>query len=231
MKGKEMKKSWILSGMLCVFAVLLIFTAARTVHAAQAVKSGNYTYTAIQQYSPRYQTTIYSQKTGGTKKKLITVPGSAYLKYVYNGNLYYEKDHTDDSTLIDFWALNLKTSKAKKILSDATVSARYNQYVVLRPNTGAVMPLKCTVYNMKTGSSKVLTKNCLGVAISGKKIYYAVTFGNPVTSGYKTRIYSCSLAGTDKKAVSGYFTAEYCYKITSKYVQYHRKGKNYKYTF
>lgn len=231
MKEKEMKKSWILPGVLCIFAVLMMFTAVRTVHAAQMVKSGNYTYTSIKQYSPAYQTTIYSQKTGAAKKKLITVSGSADLQYVYNGNLYYEKDNIDDPTLIDLWAVNLKTAKTKKIAANATVSGHYGAYVVVRPNTGAAVPLRCTVYNVKTGNSKVLTKNCIGADISQKKIYYAVTFGNLGTSGYKTRIYSCSLSGTNKKAVSGYFTAENCIKITSKYVQYYKNGKNYKYTF
>lgn len=231
MKGKEMKKSWILPGVLCVLAMLMMFTSVRTVHAAQTVKSGNYTYTVKQQYSPSYKATIYSQKAGGSKKKLVTVSGSADLQYVYNGNLYYEKDNIDDPARIDLWAVNLKTAKTKKIAANATVSGHYGAYVVVRPNTGAAIPLECTVYNMKTGKSKVLSKNCIGANISQKKIYYAVTFGNQGTSGYKTRIYSCSLSGANPKAVSGYFTALNCIKITSKYVQYYKNGKTYKYTF
>ena len=231
MKEMGMKKSWVLQGVLCILAVFMMFTAARTVHAAQAVKSGNYTYTAIIQYSPAYKTTIYSQKAGGSKKKLVTVPGSANLQYVYDGNLYYQKDDIDDPARIDLWAVNLKTSKTKKIAANATVRAHYGAYVVVMPNTGAAVPLKCTVYNMKTGKFKVISKNCIGAGISAKKIYYAVTFGNPGASGYKTRIYSCTLSGANPKAVSGYFTAENCIKITSKYVQYYRNGKNYQYTF
>lgn len=231
MKENGLKKSWILPGVLCIFAVLIMFTTTRTVHAAQAVKSGSYTYTVSQKYYPNYKATIYSQKTGGTKKKLITVSGSVHLKFVYNGNLYYEKDHTDDPTLIDLWAVDLKTAKTKKIAPNATVLGHYGAYVVVMPNTGAPVPLKCTVYNVKTGNSKVLSKNCIGASISGKKIYYAVTFGNSGSFAYKTRIYSCSLSGTNKKAVSGYFTAENCYEITSKYVRYYKNGKRYKYTF
>lgn len=231
MKEKEMKKSWLFSGMLCIIAVLMMFVTTRTVHAEKMIKSGGYTYTVVNKYSSKWKARIYSQKTGGAKKKLITVSGMVDLQYVYNGNLYYEKDNVYDGTIIDLWALNLKTGKTKMVVPNATVKAHYGAYVVLMPNTGAVVPLNCTVYNMKTGKSRVISKDCLEANISGKKIYYAVAFGNPSASGYKTRIYSCSLSGSGKKAVSKYFKAEYCYEVTSKYVRYHRNGRNYKYTF
>lgn len=232
MKEKEMKKSWLLPGMLCILAVLMMFVSTRTVHAEKMIKSGDYTYTVVNKYSSsKWKARIYSQKTGGAKKKLITVTGIVDLQYVYNGNLYYEKDNTRDETVVDLWALNLKTGKTKMVVSNATVQAHYGAYAVLMPNTGAAVPLHCTVYNMKTGKSRVISKDCLGANISGKKIYYAETTGKPVGFAYKTRIYSCSLSGSSKKAVSGYFKASYCNEITSKYVRYYRSGKTYKYTY
>lgn len=230
MKEKEMKKRWLLE-ILCMLSIIMILSSARTVHAEQSIKSGSYTYTVTQKYSPRYQSLIYSQKKGSAKKKLLTVSGSADLKFVYKGYLYYEKDRLDDPECIDFWALNLKTNKAKRICANKTVVARSGSYVVLMPNTGAVMPLKCIVYNLNTKKSKTLTNNCLGAAISGKKIYYAETSSNKVTNNYKIRIYSCSLSGSGKKAISKSFTGNYCYNITSKYVQYYKNGKRYKLKF
>lgn len=162
---------------------------------------------------------------------MITINGMADLQFIYNGNLYYEANNINDETVIDLWALDTQTGETKKVVSNVTVQAQYGAYVVLMPNAGASMPLTCTVYNLKTGKSKVISKDCFGATISGKKIYYAQTFGHSSGWTYKTRIYCCSLSGTKKKAVSKYFTSDYCYELTSKYVRYHRNGKNRKLKF
>lgn len=211
-----------------LFMCLALGGATEVKAATEKLVSGSYTYEA--KHNSNYtKTTLYKQKKGGVKKKIATVSGCAYLNFVYGNNLYFEMDRKNDSMTIDFWALNLKTNKTKKVRTNATVISNSGKYVVLRPNSGAVMGLPTTLYNLSSGKASLLSKECINAAISGKRVYYGVVFENG--SRFKVKIYSKNLSGGDKKAVSKYLNVDYIQKLTSKYAVYHSGGYDYKYTY
>ena len=101
-----------------------------------------------------YNTGNYRQKKGSSsRQKLITVSGYATPKLVYKNLLYYEKDHINDSTLIDLWTYNLKTKKKTCVKKNAVIRKQSGTTLLLTPNTGALVPLPCYVYNLTTGKS------------------------------------------------------------------------------
>lgn len=205
--------------------------SGRPVAAATVETNGSIYTTKTTGRWPDVKTAIYRQKKGGAKKKLITVSGYATPCFEYGNYLYYEKDRYDDPQTIDFWGLNLKTCKTARLRKAASVRARYGRYVLLMPNSGAVMDLPCYVYNVATRKASLLTKYCLEADISNKKIYYAEVVGGYRGSKTKVKVRTCSLTGGSKKTITPYFYADYCTKMNSKYVEYRRGNYTYRYTY
>ena len=241
MKEKALQKSFLMTGIAVIMVVFLMIIVARPVHAMSSkIQHGSYIYTTVETRGsyPDYKKkiTIYRQKTGQTRQKLVSISGKSYLylKFVYDNYLYFQAGREDDPECQDFYSLNLKTKKMKRIVSSVSVRSCYNQYVVLLLDGGDLYPLPCYVYNAKTRKAKKISDNCIKAVISAGRIYYAETAAKNYEvkqNGWKTRIYSCSLSGKDKKAKSGYFISSGCEQLTSKYVKYYRNGKYYKYTF
>lgn len=233
MKEKILQTGWIKWVVTFALALMLTGLWGNGVKAAIGVYSNGSTYTTVQKGTwPNVKTVIYRQKDGQSKKKLKTVTGSAYPCFEYKNVLYYEKDRKDDPTCIDLWSVNLKTLKVKKVFSNATARAYSGKYAVLMPNTGAVIPLPCHVYNLSTGKAKLLTSDCLSANIYNNKIYFAKATGSYVANkGWKVRIYRTNLSGSGKKAVSGYFYAMGVEKITSKSVIIYKGSNTYRYSF
>ena len=218
---------------LLIFLSLFLLLGMQ-VSVSAAMQSGDYNYTvSITGKYPDQKSTIYRQKNGTyTKQKLITVSGCATPKLVYKNVLYYEKDHIYDSELIDLWTYNLKTKKIKCVQKNAAILRQNGKNLLLAPNTGAVSPLPCYLYNLSTGKSKRIDSSSINSDMIDGKIYYAKCLSKKWTNkGYPTKIYSYSLKTGKRKAISKTFYASYCRDFTSQSVIYRSLGNNYKYTY
>lgn len=151
---------------------------------------------------------------------------------IYKNLLYYEKDHINNSTLIDLWIYNLKTQKKTCVKKNAVIRKQSGTTLLLTPNTGALVPLPCYVYNLTTGKSKRIDSASISTDLINGKIYYAQCLSSRYSGkGYKLKLYSYNIKNGKKAALSKTFYADYCYAFTSKTVTYRSSGKTYKYTY
>lgn len=130
------------------------------------------------------------------------------------------------------WTYNLKTKKIKCVQKNAAILRQNGKNLLLAPNTGAVSPLPCYLYNLSTGKSKRIDSSSINSDMIDGKIYYAKCLSKKWThKGYPTKIYSYSLKTGKRKAISKTFYASYCRDFTSQSVIYRSLGNNYKYTY
>ena len=162
--------------------------------------------------------------------------GNYYLIYdkikIYKNLLYYEKDHINNSTLIDLWIYNLKTKKKTCVKKNAVIRKQSGTTLLLTPMCGALVPLPCYVYNLTTGKSKRIDSASISTDLINGKIYYAKCLSSRYSGkGYKLKLYSYNIKNGKKAALSKTFYADYYYAFTSKTVTYRSSGKTYKYTY
>lgn len=153
-----------------------------------------------------YKKTIYKYhiKTG---KKTRIVSGKEFTVCGCSGNyLFCGTDYMADG--VEMYSLNLKTKKKKKMVDAVGSVCIANGRVITGTNSGAVDNLP--IYSFKlNGSGKVKITDGILLKAEKNKIYYAV-----VNETYdKYRVYTCSLVGKNKKAISGWSAT-----IPSKYL-------------
>lgn len=229
MKERRLNKA-IWKTMLAALAVLFLWgtSSTKTVEAA-TVSYGNTTYsTTMTGPWNNHTTTIYSQKKGYAKKKLISLSGNIYLSFAYGDYLCFEKQGYEGFENVDFWKMNVKTLKRTKVLSGVSYQENYGRYVILMPPTGSPVDLKCYVCNILTGRIKRISRHCIRACYSNKKLYYIESDGKyPGNNKTNLRVRCCSVSGASPKYVSPVFRADGFWTLNSKYVEYSKRDSNY----
>ncbi len=158
---------------------------------------------------------------GSGKKQIGALKNVSTLTAYYKGNLYLSCHDENYVILLHTYRMNVKNGAVKRVMKNACVSDQKGQYLLARPNSGALGPLALYVYNCKTGKATRITKKGGSANFSGKKIYYAEYVGDPFSrSGSTFRIRRCSLSGKGKKTLANKIKAEYTGMLTSKYAYY-----------
>ena len=144
-----------------------------------------------------------------TGKKTKVISGYNYMvRGCSNDNyLYYGIDEGADGT--DLYALNLKTKRKRHMVSGVGSAILYKKYVVTDTNSGAVGNYPINVFKLNGTGKKKIVDGCL-LKVSGNKIYYATASDDCS----KFKIYTCTLKGKNKKAISGWLE-----RIPAKYFE------------
>lgn len=169
---------------------------------------------------------IYSVKINGKKRTLIAKVKKVYsIQAYYNGNLYIA---CGDFGSLGTYRLNTKTKKGKNILKDATPFDQYKQYLLFANGGLSGESHNAYIFNCKTEKAvKISNKVMMGeLNFASGKVYYAEK-----VNGTSVRIKSCSLTGKNKKILVPKLSADIYNigKITSKYVDYMKDNKYYRY--
>ncbi len=165
---------------------------------------------------------IFRIKVDGSGKKQIgALKNVSMLTAYYKGNLYLSCHDKNDVMLLHTYRMNVKNGSVKRVMKNACVREQKGQYLLARPNSGALGPLALYVYNCKTGKATRIAKKGGSANFSGNKIYYAEYVGDPFSgSGSTFRIRRCSLSGKGKKTLANKIKGEYTGMLNSKYVYY-----------
>jgi len=224
-----MRKQKFNTGIITILFLLMMVLSASAVQAA-TVKLGNVTYTT--KYSGN-KTTIYRQQKGSAKKKLKVLNGYAEPKYEYKNVLYFDMDRVNDPTVIDVWSMNLSTKSTKRLCNNFTFVQGYKQYMIVTPNTGALMARKYSVYDISKKKLKTISNRALGANFSKGKIYFFETKEKITTNGiYTGNVYRCNVSGSSKKKVTKETVkAGNVMKLTSSYMEYYKYPDSYRYTY
>lgn len=146
-----------------------------------------------------YKNTIYKYNiTTGKQSKVIS--GKEYTVAGCNGKyLYCGRDDGPDG--IKLYAFNLKNKKKKYMQSVVGEVLVSGQYVATGICAGDADNFPIHIFRAN-GSGKKKIASGIPLKITKKKLYYAQV--NLKT--WKQRVYTCSLKGKNKKAVTGWMT-------------------------
>lgn len=205
--------------------VLVKPSAGRQIESGQ-ISDGSTVYyveTKTSEYYGNCTGYVYRIKVNGSGKKQIgKLKNISEPTAYYNGNLYFTCIDKNDPTLMHTYRMNVKNGATKRAIKNVYVSGQKGQYLLARPNTGALMPLPLYVYNCKTGKAVCITKKGGTANFSGSKIYYS-EFVKESYGGSDNifRIRSCTLSGKGKKTLANNIKATYTGMTTSKYAYYY----------
>lgn len=201
---------------------------------AAKLKSGGYTYsTKTRGDLGKEKTTIYRQKNGGTKKKLITVSGRVdKIHYVYNNKLFYSRSYGDGAPApFKTEYINLRNNKRTVLADDLDIVGHSGCYAVVMPsNDSSVQPLY--IMNVNTRGKRWIASNVLyeGACIAKNgRIYYLkcdkMTYG---AGKNKYTVYSCRKDGSGKRKIKTIYS-KYTgvRKMTDKYIILNAYGTYY----
>lgn len=153
----------------------------------------------------QYRNTIYQYniKTG---KHTKIISGTEYTVCGCSGTyLYCGVDNWADG--VELYALNLKTKKKKHMVDVVGGVYVYGNRVVTSTNTGDVGNYPIYSFNLNGSGKKKLDNGGVLKVEKGKVYYYRLS-----QDTMKYKIYTCSLTGKKKKAVTGWVK-----EIPSKY--------------
>ena len=221
-----------------LFIMLLTMCMCVPVNAAK-LKSGAYVYTTKTTGSfGKEKTTIYKQRSGSKKKKLITVSGRVdKLHYVYSNKLYYTRSYgTSAPSPFKVEVLNLKNNRRSVLTEKLEIVGHRGRYALVTPcNDAWIQPLY--IIDMKTKKTKWIANNVLygasNIMKNGKIYYLKCNEYNYKTGKLKYAMYSCKKDGSGKKCLKTFSSnATNSIKITDKYIVlggYGMKNKTYRY--
>jgi hypothetical protein len=151
-----------------------------------------------------YKKVIYKYTISSGKSAKIT-SGTEYTVCGCSGTYLYYGKQTEEGG-INLYAINVKTKKKVHMVDNAGGVAVSGKRVVVDTSSGDLG--NYPIYSFKvSGKDKKKIVDGRFLKVDGSKIYYA-----KVSKDYKQKIYTCSLTGKNKKAVTKWLT-----EIPSKY--------------
>lgn len=166
-------------------------------------------------------------KVNGTGKSRVgTLKNACCPKAYYKGSLYLDCYDTSDPTVVHTYRMTVKSGKTKRAMKNASVMEQSGQYLLARPNSGAICPLSLYIYNCKSGKAVCITKKGSIANFVGKKVYYAEYVKGGGGPDSILRIRSCSLTGKSKKTIVAKIKTYAAERITAKYVYYRTMSAN-----
>ena len=206
--------------LICILAVCICVPAN-----AATLKKGIYTYsTKTRGEFGKEKTTIYKQKKGGKKKKLVTVYGTIYkFNGIYDNKLLYVRHYGDcapEFTAIEY--LNLKNNRRVILKRNQEIACMRGRYLLaIGAGDSEVSPLN--IVNIKNKRVKRLANNVMygGAFISKNgKVYYLECKNYKYNEAKsKFTVYSCRKDGSGKKKLKTFYCKNRnCAKTTEKYV-------------
>lgn len=234
-----MKKNNKIAKVMMLLIMLMVCMCVPVKIKAATFKQGAYTYSTktIGDWD-KEKTTIYRQKKGGKKQKLVTISGTVNkFNYIYDNKLFYERLYGGCvPPMINTECINLRNKKRTVIAKGYGIVGHRGRYAMVM-NGDYYFTTPVYIVDVKTKKMRWIANDVLfqsaNIAKDGRIYYMKCVKRNYKTGNNKYTVYSCRKDGSGRKKIrSLYSNAAMAFKVTDKYIvlgSYGEKGRVYRY--
>ncbi|MCI7813971.1 MAG: leucine-rich repeat domain-containing protein [Lachnospiraceae bacterium] len=105
--------------------------------------------------------------------QVAEVPYGVSVDGYYKGMFIARVSDPTDATALYTITLDMQTGEIKKVTDDIAFTEQYKNYLVGRPNTGAVSALPLEVYDLETGETQILSEKAYSFYLKDQYLYYS----------------------------------------------------------